>query len=121
VVGASAVLSTLGGLLALRLLPSRAGPRFLVLRNSLARSDGYSSHHATQAAEPPVGSVGTALTHLRPSGKIRVEGRRLDAVSEGDYIDEGLRVRIVAWRAGAAVVRAEAEGETSVDGEEESR
>jgi membrane-bound serine protease (ClpP class) len=42
-----------------------------------------------------IGLDGVALTDLRPSGTARVGEERLDVVTEGGFIAEGSRVRIV--------------------------
>ena len=47
----------------------------------------------------------TALTDLRPAGKVRVDGKRVDGVSEGGFLRAGTPLTIVTWRAGAVVVR----------------
>jgi membrane-bound serine protease (ClpP class) len=51
------------------------------------------------------GQVGSAATDLRPSGKVTLGGRRVDAVAERGYIDAGARVRVVRAGAGRIVVR----------------
>ncbi len=38
-----------------------------------------------------------ALTDMRPSGKVMVDGERLDAVSDDGFIDSGTAVRIVRY------------------------
>lgn len=57
---------------------------------------------------PAVGAVGTAITPLRPSGFVRIDGRRLDASAEGDLIDAGSDIEVVAVRDGTLRVRARA-------------
>ncbi|MBK9384599.1 MAG: hypothetical protein IPN34_07245 [Planctomycetes bacterium] len=44
---------------------------------------------------PYLGKRGRATTDLRPSGKIRIEGAVLDAVSEGDFVPAGTEVEVV--------------------------
>ena len=41
-----------------------------------------------------IGEEGEALPLLRPAGTARIGGRRVDVVSEGDYIAAGSRVRV---------------------------
>ena len=48
---------------------------------------------------------GVALTDLKPAGFIEVDGKRLDAMSEGDYIDKGAKVKVIELRSTALVVR----------------
>lgn len=42
-----------------------------------------------------VGKAGRALTPLRPSGVVKVEGKRIDAVSVGGFIEAGTSVVVV--------------------------
>jgi len=53
-----------------------------------------------------VGCEGRALTPLRPSGHIEIEGRRYDGLAEEGLIPEGALVRVVRLRSGQLVVRA---------------
>ena len=48
-----------------------------------------------QSAQVHENDVGVAATDLRPSGKVEVGGHSVVAVSNGDYIEKGSRVRIV--------------------------
>lgn len=51
------------------------------------------------------GMRGEAVTMLRPSGKVRVEGRLLDAVSTGGFIAAGSGIEVVGTSGGRTVVR----------------
>ena len=62
----------------------------------------------TSAALPAIGATGEAITPLRPSGFVRIDGRRLDASAEGDLIDAGTGVEVVSVRDGQVRVRARA-------------
>lgn len=52
-----------------------------------------------------VGRVGVAKTNLLPSGLVVIEGKRLDAVSDGSPIDAGTDVVVVSVVAGKLRVR----------------
>ncbi len=52
------------------------------------------------------GQSGTALTPLRPGGTVLVAGRRLDAITDGEFIEAGTSVRIVRAHAASLLVRA---------------
>ena len=43
-----------------------------------------------------IGSEGVALMDLRPVGKIEVDGKTLDVITRGEFIEKGQRVRILA-------------------------
>ncbi len=51
-----------------------------------------------------IGVIGVAETVLRPAGKGRFEGRLLDVVTQGDYIEAGTKVRIVEVQGNRYVV-----------------
>lgn len=53
-----------------------------------------------------VGREGHALTPLRPSGHIEIDGRRYDGLAEEGFIPEGAVVRVVRSRTGQLIVRA---------------
>lgn len=56
---------------------------------------------AQTAALELVGATGTALTMLRPAGKMETEeGRVLDVVTDGEFIEQGTRVRVQECREG---------------------
>lgn len=52
-----------------------------------------------------VGQVGEAKCDMLPAGAISLEGRTIDAMSEGMPVDAGQRVRIVEVRGNRVVVR----------------
>jgi len=78
--------------LILRQLPTRQGGRGIFLQTASAKSEGYV---AGKAREDLVGHEGVAVTDLRPAGTIKVEGERLDVVSDAGYVAKGARVRII--------------------------
>lgn len=74
----------------------RLGPfSKLILQASTSASTGYVGVDVT-GRKLLVGKEGIALTALRPSGTVRIEGKRLDVVTSGDYLDKGDRVRVTA-------------------------
>ncbi len=54
-----------------------------------------------------VGKTGITKTILRPSGKVEVEGKVYDAVSEQTYIERGVKVRVVRYETGQIYVETE--------------
>jgi membrane-bound serine protease (ClpP class) len=93
------------GVLLVRFLPSTRTARRMVLSETLKAEDGFSSHDEGEKESFPPGTAGEVITDLRPAGKVKIDGARIDAVSEGDFIGIGARVTIVAWRSGNAIVR----------------
>lgn len=52
-----------------------------------------------------VGAEGTALTALRPAGKVEIDGRRYDALAQTTVIDAGTPVRVVRATMSDLIVR----------------
>lgn len=50
--------------------------------------------------------TGTALSRLRPSGMALINGRRVDVVTEGPFIERGTPIKVVAVEGMRVVVRA---------------
>lgn len=73
----------------------------VTLRSALSRATGVNSQDASYMEL--VGKTGIAETSLRPAGKARIDGRRLDVVSQGDYIDSGEEI-IVSSVSGNRIV-----------------
>ncbi len=58
-----------------------------------------------------VGRIAVSMTPLRPSGTIMLDGERIDAVTEGGYIDSKKAVKIIKVEGSRTVVREVKEGE----------
>lgn len=115
-VAGAVVLVLFGIVMMLIFLPSMVRFRGLVLQTTLGRDDppppepGYrkwfrkdDDADGTVVSKPVeeeplslVGKQGRALSDLRPGGFARIDGRRVDVVTQGDYIQEGDLVEVVA-------------------------
>jgi membrane-bound serine protease (ClpP class) len=62
-----------------------------------------------------LGLTGTALTPLRPSGTVVINGHRVDVVTEGGLVDRDTPVKVVAVEGMRVVVRpiSETSGQTT--------
>ncbi len=56
-----------------------------------------------------IGDSGMAETFLRPSGKVRVRGETVDAISEGEFIERGSPIKIIALKGNRVIVAPETE------------
>jgi membrane-bound serine protease (ClpP class) len=86
---------TLGALS--RFLPRSRLGRALILRDAVGAPAGE--------AASLLHRVGVAESALRPTGKALVDGRRLDVVSDGDFIDAGTAIEIVEVAGSRVVAR----------------
>lgn len=78
------------------------------LRAELSSEGGYSSQSPELAGY--VGKEGTALSDLRPSGVARIEGRRVDVVTRGEYVEKDAAVIVLTVSGNRVVVKAASSG-----------
>ncbi len=65
----------------------------LALRRSMNVEDGYVGLDVPESAL--LGQEGTAITVLRPAGKVVIEGKTYDAISQLSFIEKGQTVRVI--------------------------
>lgn len=92
------VLCTVLGFL---LLTRTRASKLLTLRDAQKADEGYVSAVSDTSL---LNREAVVLTALRPSGTIRSGDKRVDAVSNGIFIEEGARVRIVEVHGSRVVV-----------------
>lgn len=77
----------------------------LTLETTQEAAEGYVGVEKTEL-DAMVGCVGTAVTDLRPGGKVSVGDAVFDAISDGTYIERGRQVCVVSSSSGQLVVKA---------------
>ncbi len=75
----------------------RQGP-YLVKNLGACRAD------STESVLARPGDEGVAVTLLRPSGKVRIGGETVDAISEATFLEKGATVRVMAIRGNHVIV-----------------
>jgi membrane-bound serine protease (ClpP class) len=87
-------------------MSSRIGSRGMFQKIALATSlDNESGYIGVSVTERDlVGKTGTARTDLRPSGKVQIDGKVHDAVSEQSFIEKGTNVRVIRYETGQIYV-----------------
>jgi membrane-bound serine protease (ClpP class) len=73
------------------------------LKTSLSKADGFSSQAEDLAGL--LGLAGKAVTDLRPAGIGLINGKRVDVVSRGEYIDKGSDFLVQAVEGNRVVVK----------------
>jgi len=89
------------------LAPTEADPE---LSSTASEQPAQPASEPAREAGPEtlVGAIGTTATALRPTGKVFVAGRNVDAVAaDSEFIERGCRVRIEAFQTNRYVVREE--------------
>ena len=100
--GIALVIAVVLFLLIVSRLPSSRLWNKIVLQKSSRTEEGYVS-----AAERSdlVGKTGEVLTELRPSGTARIDGRPVDVISEGAFIQKGKSIVVLSVNGSRVVVR----------------
>lgn len=102
-VALSVLLAMAGAFALLRLLPRLPFGRRLVLQTGMPADLGYIS--APDSDRQWLGRTGTAVSPLRPAGIAEIDGRRVDVVSDGDFIEAGTAILVTRVDANRIVVR----------------
>ena len=76
----------------------------LSLQTSENNSEGYNSTIFSEPASMK-GKTGIAMSDLRPSGKIMIDGEWYDGQSDGDYIMKGAEIKVVGVMNAYLIVR----------------
>jgi membrane-bound serine protease (ClpP class) len=101
--GISLVIAVITSFAILRFLPTTRFGRHLVLSTDLTAKSGFTSEPL--AEHELVGKLGVAVSTLRPAGIADIEGRRVDVVSDGEFIEAGEPVRVDHVDGNRVVVR----------------
>lgn len=75
----------------------------VTLRYRLSRDDGVTSQSPELADY--IDAEGIAVTDLHPAGMAVINGKKLDVVSRGDYIDKGSQLVVTEVTANQIIVR----------------
>ncbi|WP_246470190.1 NfeD family protein [Cohnella nanjingensis] len=65
-----------------------------ILKDQLTSEQGYVPH--ADVRESWIGREGVAVSALRPAGIAEVDGKRIDVVTSGEFVDRGRRVRVTS-------------------------
>jgi membrane-bound serine protease (ClpP class) len=63
-----------------------------VLSDAEKTNKGFSSHPPSKDL---IGAEGIALTTLRPSGTAEINGKKVDVVTESEYVEKGQRLKVI--------------------------
>ncbi len=103
-IGKATLFAVLTGYLLYRYLPKTSFWGRLMLKDEVAKKDGYTVADTNSAL---IGRVGTTITPVRPAGTVLIDDRRLDVISEGGFIDADTKVRITDVKGAKVTVKPE--------------
>ena len=75
----------------------------VTLRKTLSRKEGVSSQ--SSELESYVGRQGNAVTDLRPAGIAVINGKRVDVVTRGEYLEKDSAIIVTAVTGNQIIVR----------------
>ena len=75
----------------------------VTLRKTLSRKEGVSSQPSE--LESYMGAQGNAATDLRPAGIAVIDGKRVDVVTRGEYIEKNAAINVTAVTGNQIIVR----------------
>ena len=75
----------------------------VTLRKTLSRKEGVSSQ--SSELESYVGRQGNAVTNLRPAGIAVINGKRVDVVTRGEYLEKDSAIIVTAVTGNQIIVR----------------
>lgn len=90
----SIILTSALAIVATIFLPKSSPFQRFALSTVMSADQGYHSA-GTDDFQSFVGKTGVALTPLRPAGTARIENRRLDVVTVGNFIDENTPIKVL--------------------------
>jgi membrane-bound serine protease (ClpP class) len=102
-VAAALLVAMVAAVALLRVLPRLPFGRRLVLEAGMPAANGYVSPAA--ADRLALGRTGTALSPLRPAGVAEIDGRRVDVVSDGEFVESGTAIEVTRVDGNRIVVR----------------
>jgi len=94
--------SVVGFFLLIKYIPSTQTWRKFVLSTEQKKELGYTV--GTKDLNRLNGKEGIAITPLRPSGIIKVNGKKLNALTRGEYVDSNTKIKIISVEGNKIVV-----------------
>lgn len=102
IISTSLIIAAIIFLIIIRFLPSSKMWSKLVLKDAETIEAGFVS---SDDLKNYIGKDGIAISPLRPAGIIVVDGIQLNVVSEGQYIDQTAKVRVVSVSGNRIIVK----------------
>ncbi len=96
--------SFLGGIFIFRFMPKTSAGYRIILTADEKRDAGYAA--TSKPLERLIGQEGVAITKLRPAGKAKFGEEIIVVVTEGDFLEQGCRIRVLKVEGGRVVVAA---------------
>ena len=93
-----------GFFLLIRYIPATRTWRKFILFTKQEKELGYTV--GIKNSKRLIGKEGIAITPLRPSGMVEVNGEKLNAITRGEYVDSNTKIKIISVEGNKIVVEA---------------
>lgn len=93
-----------GFFLLIRYIPATRTWRKFILFTKQEKELGYTV--GIKNSKRLIGKEGIAITPLRPSGMVEVNGEKLNAITRGEYVDSNTKIKIISVEGNNIVVEA---------------
>jgi membrane-bound serine protease (ClpP class) len=93
-----------GFFLLIRYIPATRTWRKFILFTKQEKELGYTV--GIKNSKQLIGKEGIAITPLRPSGMVEVNGKKLNAITRGEYVDSNTKIKIISVEGNKIVVEA---------------
>ena len=80
----------------------------LVLKEEQKNEKGYKSAGLTSSW---IGMTGMSISELRPAGTAEIDGKRMDVMTEGEFIERNVKVEVIKINGASLVVKKASESE----------
>lgn len=97
-------ISVIGLFLLIKYIPSTRTWRKFILFTQQEKELGYTV--GTKDLKRLIGKGGFAITTLRPSGIVEVDGKKLNVITKGEYIESNTKIKIISVEGNKIVVEA---------------
>lgn len=87
------------------ILIARYLPKSKIFNSRFALEADTKGYHSSVSYDNLLGMEGIADTFFRPAGTINIEGKRYDAVSDGEFISKGSRLKVFIVEGNRIVVK----------------
>lgn len=77
----------------------------VTLKTALSKGEGVMAQNKDM--DQLMDATGVAMTDLRPAGAVKINNKRTDAVTRGEYIEKGTTIRVIQVTGNQIIVKAE--------------
>ena len=98
------IVSVIGFFLLIKYIPSTRTWRKFVLSTEQKKELGYIV--GTRDLKRLTGEKGVSITPLRPSGIVEVNGKKINVLTRGEYVDSNTKIKIISVEGNKIVVEA---------------